>query len=234
MFQSHLCSIFDLRRTAAEKLARSSCSHCTGHSDFPLASDIRTGYGSIVLHNIADDTGSCKSVDNLQIAELVSFLEMIEHTRNHTARSTGRSSHDFSAGSIFLADCQCIGIYKSTCLEGFLVTGRLDIVGRSLAGQMKRAWKHTFTFNAPLYRLLHRHPDFLQIIPDFSSLASLHILPVVHAIVLTPTLDIRQTLEFIHIVRSVESVSCRLAFRQCAASHTVNCPVCRNIALLIQ
>ena len=78
--QTHLCCIFNLWRTTAKQLARSSWSHGTCHTNLTLTAT-STWYGSIILHYVTGQASRSKCVKNLCFREIMSPCKMIKYCR---------------------------------------------------------------------------------------------------------------------------------------------------------
>lgn len=71
VFQPHLGGIFNLRRTATEKLARGGGSHRARHPHLTLTADLGTRDGGVPFDYIPDDPGCSQSVKHTNILEIM-------------------------------------------------------------------------------------------------------------------------------------------------------------------
>ena len=157
------------------------------------------------------------------ILELMAFGKVVQDSRHDTARSAGRGGHDDSAGGVLLAHGQGIGIDKASGLEGLLVAGCLNIIGRSFPGEVKRAGKHALMVDPPFHRCLHGLPDLLEIVPDVRPLTEVDIFPITSSFVLTPLLDLGESVHLIDF-RGGQTVA-GSALGQRSSAHTVGGPL---------
>ncbi len=186
VFETHLGRIFDLGGTAAEQLVGCCRRHCAGHSHFTLASHFCAGYRGVGLGNVADQSGRCESAVYARVGEVAAFLQVIEHSRHHSARSAGGGGHDLAARSVLLAHGKGVAEHQSAALQVGFVAGGSDVVGICAAAQVERAGQYSLLIKAALYRGGHRLPYFCEIFPYFRTLALFDIFPIGLAGVLAP------------------------------------------------
>ena len=159
--------------------------------------------------------------------EFVALVLVVEHGRHHAAGPAGRCRDDRTAGGVLLADRKCIGEDQSAALQVGFVSGRLDVVGGRLAGQVQRTGQGTFRVEAFFDGRFHRIPDGLEIIPDVRPLALPDILPITAAAFLAPGQDLRDGVEVVD-VRAFSGQTACFALRNGTAAYAVHGPFVRR------
>ena len=115
---------------------------------------------------------------------------MVEHRRNHAARTARRGRDDRTAGGILLGGGQRIGVDFGPRLERVGIALRLDPVGARLARHLEPARQHAVVVESVLDGLAHLLPDGVEVVPDFGPLAVVDILPVGFSLAVAPLLDV--------------------------------------------
>ena len=228
VFQTHLCRILNLCRTASKQLIGSSGSHGASYAYLALTTHFGSRDRGFGLDHIAHETSCCQCAENAHLAEFAGLLQVIEHSRQYSARTAGRSCHDHSARSILLAHGKGIREHQATATQVGLIARSLDEVSRSLASKVKRTRQHAFVVESSLHGSLHHFPHLMQVIPYLWSFTFLDIFPVAAASLFAPEQNVGHRIHVIDI-RCLDSV--RAFFSQSTATNTKYRPFVRTIAV---
>ncbi len=158
---------------------------------------------------------------------------MVEHRREHSARSASGRSDDCASRGVLLAHGQGVGVNQSARLQRLLVSHGLHVVCGSLAHQVERSRKPSLVVYTALYGLLHGRPHLTEIVPKLASFAQFHVFPVAAAVAVAPLHYLRHGVHPVHLGR-VEHIVTALALRQRTASDTVDSPRVHRAPLLVE
>src|SRR5947209_6913869 len=104
MLHTDLSGILDLLIAPAESGHQSGGGHGAGNAHFTLASDLRTGDGSILLIKDADGTRRKEETHNaLARGTLAEFLVVVQHSRDNAGCAVrGRGDYLSTGGILFV------------------------------------------------------------------------------------------------------------------------------------
>ena len=190
VFQTHLRRVFDLRRRPAEELARRGGRHGARHADLALAPHLGPRNRGVRLRHVAEKPCRSQRPQQPDAQKVPRGGQVIEHRRNHTARSARRSRDDDAARGILLGGRQCVGVDLRTRGQRPGVALRLHEIGRCFPRHLQTARQHPVVVQPPLDRLAHRSPDRIEVVPDLGPLAVVHVLPVGLPFAVAPLLDL--------------------------------------------
>ena len=148
---------------------------------------------------------------------------MIQHGRQHSARTACGSCDNNTSRGVFFAHGQCVAVNKASGLEVALIARCLYVVCACFSREVKRPWQSSFCVYAALHGFLHRFPHLHQVFPYFRSFGEVHIFPIVSAVVVTPFHYLRHGAHAVNVSWFVAVVG--LSFRESTAAYAVYGPV---------
>ena len=177
VLHGHLGSVFYLLGAAAEELVAGHGCHHAGAAHLGLAARLGTADGGVGLDDVGEEARRGHGTQYLAVAEAVVLLQVVEHGGQHAAGAAGGGGDDAAAAGVLLAGGQGVGDDEGAALQRGLEAAGTDKVLVSLGAQVQAAGDDAVILEPLLDGLLHLLPHLLEVHPQRSVLALLHILP---------------------------------------------------------